>query len=407
MFDPTNPKNKFGYYSVGPFLTYSKFQALDYQLLHGGNLEWHFNDDVFDQFDWRTEPTQSLDSLYRQRAQQIRDSYDYVVLMYSGGIDSSHMVKVFFDNKIYPDEICSVHEYQGTDNKHAFLTGEIFNSALPFINQNVDTQHHTKFRIVDSAKAQFDAVAGLNEDSIRENMYHWTTAHNLGNLARFDVRRLVPEYQSIMQSGRRLCLVWGESKPRIDLDPVTNKHQVHFNEGYDMICNAYHQDSNDPARYDELFYTTPDMPEIVSKQCHLLLKVIHNQTTFNDVMLDRDLVGGPVMSKHAPGFKIWSPLHSMIATIRNSKYKEMLPQVVNQIIYPGSQPVIYDQGKNVDRLIHPRDQWIRNKLPEISKQFYTKFLQQVGRYKFETTRDGFNGSGKFAVPKSSKAYDLE
>lgn len=408
MFDPYNVKNRFGYYSVGCFKTYSKFQALDYQVMHGGVVQWHFNDDIFAQFDWAKEPGDSLQDMYRLRAQHIRDKYDYVVLMYSGGIDSSHMVKVFFDNGIFPDEICSVHEYQGNKNRHAFLTGEIFNSALPFVKANIDERHHTKYRIIDSAEAQFRAVEDLNTDSLHSVMYDWNVAHNLGNLARFDVRRLVPEYKSIMDSGRSLCLVWAECKPKIERDPATGRHQVHFTEnGFDMICNAYQQDQNDPTRIDELFYTTPDMPQIVAKQCHLLLSVLRDPKQFAHVMTDKSGLD-PVPSRHAPGFKVLNPLHSQIGTIVNNRWLCMKPDVMNSIIYPGTPPILYDQGKNVDRLLHPRDQWLRDKLPEASRRFYLQFLKQSQQYHLPSNfTNDLNKSGKFSVPRAFTAYDLE
>jgi hypothetical protein len=406
MWRADNPKNRFGYYSSGTFRTYSKFEAMDHAMAHDGSIKWHFNEDSFSQVPWTHEPPQSLETLYRIRAQQIRDRYDYVVLMYSGGIDSTNMVRVFFENNVLPDEICSVHEHQGTDNKHAFLTGEIFHSALPYVNANVESRHHTKMRIVDSARAQYQAVESLTPDSITATMYHWNVAHNLGNLARFDVRRLVPEYKHIIDSGRSLCLVWAECKPRIDYNSTTGRHQVHFNEsGFDMICNAYHQDTADPTRHDELFYTTPDMPEIVAKQCHLLLNLMRNPVTFSDIMTNKSIADQPIDTPHAPGFKIDNPLSSMIVTYRNQQWWCMKPAVVNQTVYAGTDPVIYNQGKNVDRLIHPRDQWIRDKLPAHSRQFYTEFARFAKRY--QPVLGNVDRNQRFGLVKTSNGYDLE
>ena len=73
--------DQFGYYTVGPqFKTYSKLQAIEEMQRTGTHLEWHFNKQQYGTYNWTQEPAESLDELYRRRAQQIRDSYDYVVI---------------------------------------------------------------------------------------------------------------------------------------------------------------------------------------------------------------------------------------------------------------------------------------------------------------------------------------
>jgi hypothetical protein len=211
-----------------------------------------------------------------------------------------------------------------------------------------------------------------------------------------------------MDSGRSLCLVWAECKPKIELNPATGRYQVHFIEnGFDMICNAHQQDENDVTRIDELFYTTPDMPQIVAKQCHLLLSVIKDPQQFSHVMTDKSGLD-PVDSRHAPGFKVFHPLNSQISTIVNKRWFCMKPDIMNRIIYPGTLPVLYDQGKNVDRLLHPRDQWLRNSLPEASRRFYLQFLKQTQTYQVpDHFTNDLNKSGKFSLPRGFTPYDLE
>ena len=74
MFNNSYSGDQFGYYTVGPaFKTYSKLQAIEEMQRTGIHLEWHFNREKYSKYDWTTEPTESLDELYRRRAQQIRD----------------------------------------------------------------------------------------------------------------------------------------------------------------------------------------------------------------------------------------------------------------------------------------------------------------------------------------------
>ena len=78
--------------------------------------KFYFNDDIFSKIDWTREPNFSLEDLYKFRAKQIRDEYEYVVLSYSGGSDSTEILETFLNNNIFIDEIQTVH-YSGLIKK--------------------------------------------------------------------------------------------------------------------------------------------------------------------------------------------------------------------------------------------------------------------------------------------------
>ena len=46
------------------------------------SVSWHYNDTFFSSFDWTKEPKESLSSLYIKKAEQLRNDYDYLILMY-------------------------------------------------------------------------------------------------------------------------------------------------------------------------------------------------------------------------------------------------------------------------------------------------------------------------------------
>ena len=55
--------------------------------------------------DW-TQPSRiPLTTLYKIRAQQLRDKYDYLMLMFSGGADSTTVLHSFVLNNIHLDEV--------------------------------------------------------------------------------------------------------------------------------------------------------------------------------------------------------------------------------------------------------------------------------------------------------------
>ena len=117
---------KYGYYDVEGFKTLSKLEA--WQLSKGdfNKIKFIYNDYHFSKIDWSVEPKEDIYELFRQRAQQIREKYDYVVLVYSGGVDSHTVLETFLRNNIHINEICSFGNPELVD-KEKSINIEVFN----------------------------------------------------------------------------------------------------------------------------------------------------------------------------------------------------------------------------------------------------------------------------------------
>ena len=57
---------KLGYYTVGNQEFDSKLQACFLANQVNQEVKWHFNDEVFKNYNWQIEPEESLDTLYDQ-----------------------------------------------------------------------------------------------------------------------------------------------------------------------------------------------------------------------------------------------------------------------------------------------------------------------------------------------------
>ena len=84
---------------------------------------FYFYDEEFSKINWFIEPKDSLQTLYRKRAEQIRQDYEYVILAYSGGHDSTQVLETFYYNNIHINEILMVgafsqDSYTGSDENH-------------------------------------------------------------------------------------------------------------------------------------------------------------------------------------------------------------------------------------------------------------------------------------------------
>ena len=376
MFHPNSDKNRFGYYSAGAYKTYSKFDALEVGLKTGNQVKWHFNEEFYSTANWLVEPELSLRDIYKHRAKKLRDQYDYLVLMFSGGIDSINMLNVFVDNNIHLDEICSIHEYNGAKDPNSYQTGEILFEAVPYIKKLKLTNTH--FRLVDSSETQHSFVTSFDVGLREQSYYDLNAQLNLGALSKWDIRKQVPEYQKIIDSGKKLCLIFGEGKPVIHYDTQNNKHKFIFNNQTvnDMICPPRQQRENHSGQFDEMFYHGDT--DIVVKQSHLLLKYLNNPDTKNFV----DLASiEPCITITCGGVNVTikNPIVSDIRTYFQGQHLCLKSSILNEVIYPGTVPPIYDQGKNLNKVYNPRDEWLRKADPKSSKKWYTGYVQRANK----------------------------
>lgn len=266
-----NPKDRFGYYSVGAWRTYSKLEALEAMRRTNIHVEWHFEDQGWSQVDWLNEPIASLSDLYAQRAWQIRRKYDHVVLMYSGGIDSQNILDTFVVNNIPIDEVATQNYNTADPRPMSYFHGEQTLISYPYLQSLRDRGVRFLHRSLDLS----DIVNGLMDDpEIADN---YTYLNNVGwgwnRLAKSMLRDRCQDWRRIMDSGRSLALVWGTDKPRIYLQD--GKLCVKFIDlVIDTVVTPWTQIQGREQEHDELFYWSTDLPEIVVKQSHIIKRFV-------------------------------------------------------------------------------------------------------------------------------------
>ena len=72
-------QDRLGYYLVGNKKFFNKSLALIEHSVTREPITWIFNDSAYGAINWTIPIETSLTELYRQRAQQLRNEYDYLV----------------------------------------------------------------------------------------------------------------------------------------------------------------------------------------------------------------------------------------------------------------------------------------------------------------------------------------
>jgi hypothetical protein len=332
--------DQFGYYTVGDtFKTYSKLLAIEEMKRTGIHLEWHFNKEQYSKFDWTQEPTESLDELYQQRAQEIRDNYDYVVIFYSGGADSWCMLDTFIKNNIKVDEIAHCHSYAGDQNRHSVFNEEIFYTAIPHTQKIIEQHPDIKQRSIDMSDIINELY--LRPDVRYDFIYNIKGIASANSLARSYLRDYIDDYKKIIDSGKRMCFLWGTEKPRLKM--INGKWQHWFIDVFSET-NLRLQSLDKQGYFDEWFFWAPTTAPMIAKQSHILLKVLKTEPEDSPWFTD-------INYAHSPQ--------------RNGKF--LRNDIYHTLIYPGWDPNTLVAPKPKNLVLSERDNWFWNQGADVSE----------------------------------------
>lgn len=330
---------RWGHYQAADLITFSKVEAMEWARSRNQSVTWHFNDKIFGAIDTRIEPHTSLSDLYQSRARQISNSYDYVVLFYSGGADSHNMLESFLHANARFDEIVSLHNLATDQNPQGVFNREIFNTAVPYVD-GLKTQGRLSAAVPHRLLDMSNIIAEFN-NAIDWHTYPYlaNTCYSINNIARGWLRSYVQEWQQIIDQGKTLALVWGHDKPRVAHD---NNFYFCFMDVIDNCVGVWQQINQPNGWFDELFYTTSDMPEIVIKQAHVIKKFLELAPEHHDWLTDHVTGLGHVI-KHRPD-------GTWVARWLRQDAQSLL-------IYPWWDQTLYYEPKPLDTIRSLRDRW--------------------------------------------------
>lgn len=322
---------------------YSKFDALRSK----NEISLYFYDKEFLEFDWKIEPKETLSELYKLRAQQLRDKYEYLILAYSGGIDSTNMLEAFYYNNIHIDEIIMVgafsqDSYYGSDENH---NGEIYHNCIPTLQmmnlKNTKITYHDYSKLFDTPE-KFVSYNDIDKKYIVVDT-HFSIHHRwwgTSSLLNFDNNK------------KKKSIIFGIDKPNFSINDYKpnfsindSKHFLSFNAfavsdyGNYPLCKEY----NDINR--EFFYWTPDMPKILSKQLHLL------SNFYNENVLSKKIITNDIFF--------------------SSKYYH---EIIKKIIYNNVKNSLRFKSQKSNNILSLRDSFImKNK----NSKIYEDYVKQV------------------------------
>lgn len=379
-------QQRLGHYRVGNKIYHNRFQAAMQAKQSGLSLDWHFNESVFGSIDWTIPIDTPLDQLYRLRAQQLRDTYDYLILNFSGGIDSLTALHSFIDNGIFLDEILvqvpSNFKPNSEDHSNANYWSEIEYQARPHLKKYqhlIDPRTRIRFQDINQA------VVNLfrRDDWADSVMPHC-------NLTVPGFGRVAAQYQDafvldLAMQGRAVGRIYGCEKPKIRHHD--NKYWAYFQDVGIYTHTAPGTTAESRALFEfhnvEPFYWTPFMPEIVVKQCQTIMAMVKSNQRFQ-------------LRLHSALSKLrgWTDYETLIAPVIYTRYNDVIwrTEKVTEFVVRGTDNWFW-QGADVKQTINFLDllKWYDDKID--SSEFFEGTVlsgsrpKTSGQYFIGTVRD--------------------
>lgn len=344
--------DKRGYYLLNGQKYYSKLQAIA-SAKTGQYPEFVFNDQAYSSANWSVEPTESLLEIYRQRALQLRQKYDYLILCYSSGADSTNVLHSFLFNNIMLDEVLCYGPFDTTQGQGSQkITDDPENNyreidlvALPYLKE---LSKNYKFKVTYHSWGK-DIVAGyknadwvwsevncrLSPSTIARNRLH-------GNKNHLD----------LVDKGQRVGFIYGVDKPRLIL-----KDGIYYLGFLDLLMQLSVGMggiiSGSDWENDEFFYWTPDMPEIVIKQSHMLKNYFEKNPWLKPCVENSD---------QGDWFQ---------------NYSEQYFDIVKRVVYPTFNPHTWQTKKIKSLVFSENDSWFFKNSDDTAKKNWLAGLKEI------------------------------
>lgn len=232
----------------------------------GKQCKLYYEDAFYDKVNWKVEPSLSLNHLYKLRAQEIRDKYEYVILFLSGGIDSRNMFEAFYNNNIHIDEIVCVGAFSqdmfrgSTENNN----DEIFGNTNSLLNSVF--LPNTKITFIDYTKLftkpyDFDLIKKYGDDWA----YQLTYFKSFHLFFWYEIQKHLT-----IDNSKNTCYVMGVAKTMLTAEK--DSLYVHFWES-DITDFASCYKMNNLTRENFYFAPTDIGADIVRKQAHVMMNI--------------------------------------------------------------------------------------------------------------------------------------
>ena len=275
-----------GHWVVGNQQFINKYEALLCATEKNLGVQYKFFDEVWDAYDRSQLGKINLQEVYKQRAHQLRDKYDYLIVYFSGGADSYNVIRSFIDNGIKLDEICvkwsndtltantTIYNPNTEESTAWNYLSEWDYAIKPVLDEVSRSNPEIKIEIVDWFKNK--DLIGAEETFKLVNHWHDVEVTSLAVWS--------PSEAKLTDQGKRVGSIYGVDKPQVYFEDDGSAHMIFLDSGTAMgtpnPCNVYGT---------EYFYWAPDFPLITFETAYRAAEAFRIDPVLKESKFDKDI----------------------------------------------------------------------------------------------------------------------
>lgn len=365
----------------------SKIEAIKYSYTTQKQFKFYYYDEVYSKLNWSVEPPETLDYYYLEQAKKIRDEYDYVILCYSGGYDSTNILEIFHYNNIKLDKIVVVGAFskdliKGSDENH---NGELYLNSFPYLkflnlenitqvcDYSVLFENINNFSISDFEENWVDVIG------TRVSPHHWFWK---------DLEKHVVPKQ---YENKKVAIIFGKEKPKLFWNKngfILFEKEENAKAGFCFSDDVTHYGNVVSNNYIKRinFYWDPNYPLILIKQLHIMKKFLDLNNLINlNILINNE-----------------KNINLLNHNIFNSGDNLKNSVLVDSIIYNLKHKLNFKSPKSQNVHISLRDAFLFNKKNLDILKFYYNGMIYIKKKTNYTL-----GGPKFHISTLSKFYEIE
>lgn len=328
----------------------SKIKAIEYSLKTNSTVNFYYYDEIYDKVNWKVEPNKTLQECYKEQALRLREKYDYLVLCFSGGLDSTNILETFYYNNIKLDKIviAGAFSQDSSSKSDENMNIEAYTSAFPHIEKLGLASITEKIDYTDYFYDINNLSISVYGNEWIDNIGGWYSPNN------FFWRDM--ENYAIPHSmrDRKSAMIFGKEKPRLyyeDGKLVFKFSDVWFN----CYGGSYGNEFCDRIS----FYMDPFFTDILVKQVHVLKRALHLMYTNNNKEITEESC---------------NTLYKMIHDVTKTPEGGM-----KNFIYDMKHSIPHKSPKSPSRIISSRDTFLKKKHNSELFSFYKSGIQNMKR----------------------------
>ena len=242
------------YFRVNNKIIYNHLLARYESFVSGQNIDFVCNDQQYNQLNWLQEPAQTIDQLMDQHAINLRNQYQRLVLLWSGGTDSHTIYNVFRRCNLHIDEI-------------VVFVGDQYEpwNSMQYVDW-LRTHHddpHTKITV----KNRFDPA--IKQQIVNNEDWLFQNTTMIPKMVVGTADRAMHDYCEQSYGGQRWCLIIGLEQPQVRY--YHGQYWAYQNSEYLLAAVGF-------ANI-ECFYLEP---QLAVKQAHMIKRMLKLKSNLLD-----------------------------------------------------------------------------------------------------------------------------